>query len=184
MSTECSRPAWFIELERDLNASDTVPDGAAIDWDRCRDLFLIPLLQRLESRSNSPHPAIVRGLLEQRLTGEDVEAKLKATTAAATTAAAAYLFAASATASAAYAAASAAYAAAAAAAAATTTAAAAAYAFAAAAAAAAATTTAAAAAERADQLADLQAALAASTQQPALPGNYIVDLASPAEVQP
>jgi len=131
MSTECSRPAWFIELERDLHAPVKVPDGAAIDWDRCRDLFLIPLLQRLESRSNSPHPAIVRGLLEQRLTGEDVEAKLKATTAAAAYASAA-----------------------------------------------------AAAAERADQLADLQAALAASTQQPALPGNYIVDLASPAEVQP
>jgi hypothetical protein len=83
MLTECSRPAWFTQLERDLNATVLVV-GAAIDWDRCRDLFLIPLLQRLELRSNSPHPAIVRGLLERRLAGEgeNVTAELSAAAAA------------------------------------------------------------------------------------------------------
>jgi hypothetical protein len=128
-----------------------VPDGAAIDWDRCRDLFLVLLLQRLEQRSNSPHPAIVRGLLERRLAGEDVSTELSAAAWAATWAAAgwgvAWADTAAATAATATATATAA-----------TAAADAAWATAAAAA-----DERAVAAERADQLADLQAAARAAT---------------------
>jgi hypothetical protein len=126
-----TKPAWFTQLEHDLNASVMVPDGA-IDWDRCRDRFLIALLQRLEKRSNSRHPAIVRGLLQRRLAGEDVTAELSAVTKRTGVEANPWAAAARATAA-----------------------------------------TAAADAERADQLADLQAAVAASTQQPALPDGYI-----------
>jgi len=78
------QPAWLTQLQHDLNAPIMVPDGWAIDWDRCRDLFLISLLRRLEKRSNSPYPAIVRGLLQRRLTGEAVMAELSAATAWAT----------------------------------------------------------------------------------------------------
>ncbi len=153
MSTECSRLAWFTQLERDLNSPVVVPDGAAIDWDRCRDLFLVLLLQRLEQRSNSPHPAIVRGLLERRLAGEDVSTELSAAAWAATWAAAGWGVAWADTA-----AATAATAAATATATATAATAAAAWATAAAAA-----DERAVAAERADQLADLQAAARAAT---------------------
>ncbi len=83
------QPAWFRRLQRDLPAPVAVPDGAAIDWVQCSDLFLIPLLQRLESRWSSPHPAIVRRLLERRLAGGDVTAELSAAAADAAKAAAA-----------------------------------------------------------------------------------------------
>ena len=72
------QPGWFTQLERDLNASVMVPDGAAIDWDQCRDRFLVPLLQRLEEQSSSPHPAILRRLLQRRLAEDDVTAELSA----------------------------------------------------------------------------------------------------------
>jgi hypothetical protein len=155
-----TKPAWFTQLEHDLNAP-LEPDGAAIDWDRCRDLFLISLLQRLEKRSNSPHPAIVRGLLQRRFAGEDVTAALSA----APTWAAAWV---AATASATWP-----VAVWAAALAEPTAPERATWAAWAARAAALAERTA-ADAERADQLADLRAAVAASTQQPALPDGYIV----------
>jgi hypothetical protein len=133
------------------------PDGAAIDWDRCRDLFLVPLLQRLEKRSNSPHPAIVRGLLQRRLAGEDVTAELSAANADANAAAAAADDA-DATTWANYAATWANCAANLAAAAVDAANWAANWA-----------ADADADAERADQVADLQAAVAASSRQPALP---------------
>jgi hypothetical protein len=72
------QPTWFVQLQHDLNAPIMVPDGAAIDWDRCRDLFLIALLQRLESRWGITRPDIVRGLLQRRLAGEEVIAELSA----------------------------------------------------------------------------------------------------------
>jgi hypothetical protein len=161
-----------------------VPDGAAIDWDQCRDRCLIPLLLRLEGRSKSHHPAAVRRLLQQRLTGKDVEAKLKAAAADASAAAwsvaaraaaadaSADVWAAAAVAARAAAAdaawAAAAWTAAAAADAAWADAADAAWSVAARAAAADAAWTAAAVDERAAQASDLRAALAASTLQLAL----------------
>ena len=77
------QPAWFRQLQYNLNAPVMVQDGAVIDWDQCRDRFLVPLLQRLETRTSSPHPAIVRSLLEKRLAGDDVTAQLSAACAAA-----------------------------------------------------------------------------------------------------
>jgi hypothetical protein len=158
------QPTWFLQLQRDLNAPVLVLDGAVIDWDQCRDRFLVPLLQRLATKTSSPHPAIVRQLLEWRLAGDNVTAELSDAAAAAWAGWAA-----------AAAAAADAWADAAAADAAADAAAAAAWAAWAARAAAAAD----AAAERAAQLSDLRAAVEASTQPAAgdqlLPPGYIDD---------
>ena len=141
-------PTWFLRLQDELPAPVEIPDGA-INWDQCRDCFLISLLQRIEGRSNSPHPAIVRELLQRRLTGEDVEAKLVAAKAAAAAAVAAW--------------------------AAASSVGAADTAAAAAAAAAAADDDDVADDERLAQASDLRAALAASTERPTLPDGYIDD---------
>ena len=144
------QPNWFTWLQRDLNAPALVTDSAVIDWDQCRDRFLIPLLQRLETRTSSYHPAIVRQLLARRLAGDDVAAQLSAACTAALVDAAV---------------------------AAATVAAARSAVIAAATAAAAAARSAVGTAfvERAAQLLDLRAAIAASTQPPALSDNYIDD---------
>jgi hypothetical protein len=60
MTAEYPQPDWFRQLQHDLNTPVDVPDGIVINWDQCRDHFLIPMLQRLETRTSSPHPAIVR----------------------------------------------------------------------------------------------------------------------------
>lgn len=173
-----TKPAWFTQLEHDLNASVMVPDGAAIDWDQCRDRFLIPLLQRLEKRSSNPYPAIVRRLLQRRLAEDDVTAELSAATANYCAAAADWADWAGAAVASAVRPASTAWAVADAVRRATDWAASASARRVAGRAIDTATTgvvaAAAAAAERAAQQADLRAAVAASSQQPALPDGYIV----------
>ena len=154
------QPNWFTWLQRDLNAPALVTDSAVIDWDQCRDRFLIPLLQRLETRTSSYHPAIVRQLLARRLAGDDVAAQLSAACTAALVDAAvdaAVIAAATVAAATVAAARSAVIAAATAAAAAARSAVGTAF------------------VERAAQLLDLRAAIAASTQPPALSDNYIDD---------
>jgi hypothetical protein len=81
------QPDWFLQLQRDLSTPVMVPEGTAINWDQCRNRFLVPLLQRLETRTSSSHPAIVRELLQRRLAGEAVTAELSAAAAAAAAAA-------------------------------------------------------------------------------------------------
>jgi hypothetical protein len=137
------QPAWLLQLQRDLNTPVDVPDGIVINWDRCRDQFLIPMLRRLETKTSSPHPAIVRQLLERRLAGDDVTAELCEAATATADADAAW---------------------------ATRAARSATWANATADAAAWATDS---SGERLAQVADLRAAVAASTQQPALPDGYL-----------
>jgi len=84
------QPDWFLFLQRYLSTPVMVPDSAVIDWDRCHDRFLVPLLRRLEAKTSSPHPAIMCGLLERRLAGDDVTAQLSEAAAAATAAATAW----------------------------------------------------------------------------------------------
>ncbi|CAB4148082.1 hypothetical protein UFOVP431_103 [uncultured Caudovirales phage] len=66
------QPDWFQQVQRDLEIAILVPNGAVIDWNKCRDRFLIPLLKRLESRTDNPNLPTVRMLLERRLAGEGV----------------------------------------------------------------------------------------------------------------
>jgi hypothetical protein len=71
------QPTWFLRLQSDLPAPVEIP-CAVIDWIQCHDLFLILLLQRLEGRCSSPHPAAVRRLLQRRVSGEALASELEA----------------------------------------------------------------------------------------------------------